>query len=231
MNDQLTNWLDEKMKEFEPHFREFNKGMMRKVPLWMALCIVGLTALGFIVGGDVKSVLKLHFPLGCGLAVFIWLCFFIQSKAVSMKRVRAAYEKEAQRIGNNQADCDAFLQQAKTHSEKQIWFMNGASDKYPCCLTVGQDYWLFFRSLSCCIVRAADIKRIYGKEETTRVGYDVGDSHVRQNLGIGVSIVIEYKEGSASANEKRNDKLFLENGDQLQQAMELIRTYCPHLAS
>lgn len=38
--------------------------------------VVGMTALGFAVGGDAASVFTLHFPIGCGIALIIWFCFW-----------------------------------------------------------------------------------------------------------------------------------------------------------
>lgn len=108
--------------------------------------------------------------------------------------------------------------------------MNSASDKYPARLTVGPDHWLYFRG-GCSVYKVSDMESLKAVQETARVGYNVGDTRVRQNLGIGVSIVVGYREGTASASGGPSAKVCLENSKQLLEAQELIKKYCPKAGS
>ncbi len=222
MDNDLSQWLEREMEDYQPVFKAFNRRLMKKTPLWMALSVAGMVALGFVVGYDWTYVLRVHFLIGLGFAVFIWLCFWLQTRTVSMKKVRAAYEKALAELGAG--DQAAFVRQASQTGH--VDFLNSASDKYPARLTVGPDYWLYFRG-GCQVFRVADIQRLSAKEESTRVGYSIGDTRVRQNLGVGVSLVVEYREGTAAAAQSPSGKIFLENAKQLGQTQELIKRYCP----
>ena len=224
MSEDMRRWLDTEMKDFEKAFKEFNSGTMRKVPLWMALCVAGLVALGFAVGAEWTYVLRVHLPIGVGVALFVWLCFWLQTRSVSMKKVRKSYEGALQ--GLAPADQAAFVHQAPLCGK--VDFSNRLTDKYPARLTVGPDYWLYFRDLGCQVFKVADMQRLYAREETTRVGYEVGNSRVRQNLGVGVSLVAEYREGTAFAAGNGNARIYLDNGKQFEAAQGLIQKYCPN---
>ncbi len=93
MNDSLRQWLDAEMKDYAPRFKAFNRRLMRRVPIWMALSVAAMVALGFGVGYDWQYVVKVHLLIGLGFAAFIWLCFWIQTRSVSMKKVRGMYEQ------------------------------------------------------------------------------------------------------------------------------------------
>ena len=214
MNDSLCQWLDAEMKDYAPRFKAFNRRLMRRVPIWMALSVAAMVALGFGVGYDWQYVVKVHLLIGLGFAAFIWLCFWIQTRSVSIKKVRGMYEH-------------ALLELSPSDQEA---FMNSASDKYPARLTVGPDYWLYFRG-GCSVYKVSDMESLKAVQETTRVGYNVGDTRVRQNLGIGVSIVAGYREGTASASGGPSAKVYLENSKQLGEAQELIKKYCPKAGS
>lgn len=225
MNEGLTHWLDGEMRDYEQVLGRFNRRLMKKVPLWMALCVAGMVALGFGVGYDWTYVVRVHLLIGVGLAAFVWLCFWLQTRGASVKRVRREYERC---LGSLSAgDQEAFVLQASQCGRAD--FLNPASDKYPARLTVGPDYWLYYRG-SCRVFRVADIGRLYARQETTRVGYNLGDTHVRQSLGVGVSLVAEFREGTSAAAQSREDKIYLENARQLGEAETLIRRYCPKAA-
>ncbi len=113
-----------------------------------------------------------------------------------------------------------------TRSYGELNFLNVEFDKYPSRFIAGNDYWIFFKDLNCRFIRVDDIESIYGKEEKTRVHYSTSTTHVRQNVAVGVSLVIKYKENSASAAEYQEEKLFFDNGEQYGQALELIKKYC-----
>lgn len=223
MGNEIKRWLDAEMQDFQKALRDFNSGTMKKLPLWMFLCVAGMVALGFFVGADGAYVLRLHLPVGVGLALFVWLCFWLQSRSVSIKKVRASYEKALGALSPQ--DQAGFASQAPQCG--QVGFTNRLTDKYPARLTVGPEYWLYFRDLGCQVFRVADMGRLYAREEHTRVGYDIGKTHVRQSLGVGVSLVVEYRDGTAFAAQNSSAAIYLENAKQLEEAYALIRRHCP----
>ena len=53
----------------------------------------------------------------------------------------------------------------------------------------------------------------------TKIGYNVGDKHIKQNVSVGVSLIISYK------NKKEDDTIFLGNEKQVEQAKKSIQKY------
>ena len=60
MSDSLRRWLDAEMQDFTPRFKAFNRRLMKRVPLWMALSVAAMVALGFGVGYEWQYVMKVH---------------------------------------------------------------------------------------------------------------------------------------------------------------------------
>lgn len=225
MIDPLRQWLDAEMEDYAPVFRAFNRRLMRRVPIWMALSVIALVALGFGVGYDWQYVARVHLLIGLGIAVLIWLCCWLQTRSVSMKKVRDMCEKALSDL--SPSGQEAFARQAPTGRAD---FANSATDKYPARLIVGPEYWLYFRD-SCHIYRVSDMERLRVIEETGRIGYKMGDTRVRQTIGLGVSIVVGYRDGTSSASRDPEAKVYLENAKQLEEARTLIAKYCPKAGS
>lgn len=227
MDEQMKRWLDEEMKEYADALKEFSQKQTRMVYLWMGCSVVGMVALGFAVGGDAASVFRMHFPIGCVIALFVWFCFWVQNKFSSIKKVRAAYERSIAAFFQKEEDRNTFLRQMESGNYGKLHFLNTAMDKYPCRFIAGPDYFMFVRSLSCSFIRVADIDDIYAEEEKSRVRYRMGDYRIMQNITMGISLVIEYKPDAVSKKGEERDKIYLENGKQFDQVVELIRKYCP----
>lgn len=96
MDAKMEMWLDQEMQEFSEVLKTFKKKQKNKAPLWMAAFLIGMVALGFIVGYDVSYVMRVHLPIGCGIALFAGLCFWLPAKISNVKAVRKAYEKAMQ---------------------------------------------------------------------------------------------------------------------------------------
>ena len=223
MGNDIKRWLDAEMQDFAKDLKAYNKGTMKKLPLWMALCVIGMVTLGFVVGAGLSTVLTLHLPIGLGLAAFVGLCFWLQGRSVSVKKARASYEKALSALPPQ--DQAAFAAQAPQCG--QASFANRLTDKNPARLTIGPEYWLYFRDLGCQVYRVADMQRLGARQETTRVGYSLGETRVRQNLGTGVSLVVGYRDGTASAGKSPEATLYLDNAKQLEEAYALIHRHCP----
>ncbi len=229
MDERIQMWLEGELKEFSADFKRFNEKVTKMMYLWMAVSVAGMTALGFIVGGDAASVFKLHFPIGCGIALFIWICFVVQMKRGSTKKVRSAYERAMTEAFHSEEDKAAFVRQIESGSFGKTVFMNTVVDRFPSRFQAGSEYLIFNRDLAVRFIRVADIEDIYCREEKSRTRYHLGDYNVIQSLTIGISLIIEYKSGSASERKSGEDSLYLENGKQVETVFEYIRRYCPEL--
>ena len=225
MNEQTKLWLDQEMKDFSQLLKQFRAKINKRVPVWMAISVAAMFLLGILVGYDITYVLRVHFVIGCGIAFFIWFCFWLQGRATSAKKARKAYEKAMADFFVSDEDQAAFNRQMDTQNYGTVNFLTITTDNYPCRFLAGPDYWIYFKNGRCQFIRTADIARVYEQEETSRISYNVGNRRVRQNMSVGVSLVIEYKEESPSAQKQKEDKLFTENQTQSNAVTELIRKH------
>ncbi len=225
MNVQLKEWLDAEMKEFSGILADFKKKQKSKAPLWMAACIAGMVALGVLAGYDWAYILRVHFLIGCVLALMAGLCFWLPSKISSIGKVRKIYEKAMTKFFKTQEDQELFIRQMSSGNYGKVNFYNVNTESYPSRFIAGPAYWMFFSGRFCKFIRAADVERVEGREETTRVSYHAGSRNVHQRMSVGVSMVITYKENSPSAREinSREDTLFFQNGEQYRAALELVK--------
>lgn len=219
MNEQIKLWLDKEMSEMQNEIHKLNQKLMKKVPLWMALSIGIMVGIGILAGYDFSYILKVHFLIGCVFAFFIWLCFYLQTKTTSIKKVRSVYEKAIKKMLTDKEEIEPFTNQMEKGSYEAITFQNPTTDKYPARLLVGEDFWVYYRYPSCTIIRACDVEEINIKNETSRISYNVGNTRVRQNISAGVSFNISYK------TEKEDSTIWLGNVEQVEQAKQLIQKY------
>lgn len=228
---QLDAWLKEEMEAFSGVLSQFQKKQRKKAPLWMAGSVLVLVAIGFLAGYDVGYILKVHLPIGCGIALFAGLCFWIPSKVSNIKKVQKAYEAAMTDFFQTDEEKERFVQQMQAGQYDAVNFLNVNQESYPSRLLVGPEYWVYF-SRFCQIIRTSDIESICGKEETTRVSYTAGNTRVRQKLAVGVSLVLTYREGSDSALQHKDgtQSLFFQKSEQYKQALDLIRKQCPRYA-
>lgn len=228
MSEKSAAWLEEEMKEFSGILQTFKKKQKNKAPLWMAVCLIGMVALGFAVGYDIAYIMRVHFPIGCGIALLAGLCFWLPSKISNIKGVRKAYEKAMEDFFQSQEEQDLFVRQMESGNYDKVHFYNVNTETYPARFIAGPDYWMYFNGV-CRFVRTEDIQSIHIKNETT--GVNVGGS--RKRITVGVSLVITYKQNSVSANKNRDtdESLFFQKGEQCQEALELIKRQCPQYQS
>ena len=187
--------------------------------IWMAAAVAGMVALGFGVGYDWTYVVRVHLPIGAGIAVFIWLCVLLTSRAGTMKNVRKSFEEALSTLPSS--DQEAFVRQEFGRAD----FLNTFEDSFPARLLAGPDFWLYFRGV-CQIYRVADMETLQVREEKTQLHYKIGSTRVRQKAGAGVSFVISYREDTGSAK-RRSDRLYLADWEQFQTAKDLIARHCP----
>lgn len=219
MSEILKEWLDGELRDFEPVWKSFRNKQQRMYYIWMAVAVVGMVALGFGVGYDWTYVVRVHLPIGAGIAVFIWLCVLLTSRASSMKNVRKIFEKALSTL--SPSDQEAFARQ----DFGRVDFLNTFEDGYPARLLVGPDFWLYFRGV-CHIYRVADMEKLQVQEEKTQLHYNIGGTRVRQKVGVGVSLVVDYREGTVSGK-KQQDRVYLAKWEQFKTAKDLIARHCP----
>lgn len=219
MSETLRQWLDRELQDFEPVWRSFRSRQRRMYYIWMAVAVAGMVALGFAAGYDLAYVLRVHLLIGLGIAVFIWLCVLLTSRGCTMKNARKQFEKALSAL--SPSDQEAFVRQDFGRTD----FLNTLEDSFPARLLAGPDFWLYFRGV-CHIYRVSDIEALGVREEKTRLSYKVGNTHVRQKVGAGVSLTVDYREDTGSARE-RSDQLYLTSWEQFKTAKELIHRHCP----
>lgn len=219
MSETLREWLDGELRDFEPVWKSFRGRQRRMYYIWMAVAVAGMVALGFGVGYEPAYVLRVHLPIGLGIAAFIWLCVLLAGRANTMKNARKQFEKALSALPPS--DQEAFARQDFGRAD----FLNTFEDSFPARLLAGPDFWLYFRG-ACHIYRVSDMESLGAQEEKTQLHYNVGNARVRQKVGVGVSLTVGYRADTVSA-EKGADRLYLASWKQFQAAKELIDRHCP----
>ena len=219
MSETLREWLDREFRDFEPVWKSFRGKQRRMYYIWMAAAAAGMVALGFGAGYDLAYVLRVHLLIGIGIAAFIWLCVLLTSRANTMKNARKQFEKALSIL--SPSDQEAFVRQNFGRAD----FLNTIEDSFPARLLIGPDFWLYFRSV-CHIYRVSDMKALGVREEKTRLYYKVGNTRVRQKVGAGISLTVDYRKDAGSAKE-RSERLYLTSWEQFQTAKGLIDRHCP----
>lgn len=237
MSERMKLWLDGELKAYEATMREFRKKVNKTGYIMMALCVAGMMLLGFIValsvGEDILMVFRVHLPIGCVMALFVWFCFWCQGKSVKMKKIRDACETNIAAFFQSEEEQEAFLAQMESNHYGRISYMdfvNTLYDKAPTQFVAGADYFMILSRYGIQFIRTADIKNIYAEEVKSRVRYSVGDSRVSQNMTVGISLIMEYKENAlARLGLKPDDyaSLFLHGMKQVDETRALIKKYCP----
>ncbi len=230
MDHRLELWLDNEMRTTEESLKGFTAKLKRNMYIYMAVAVAGMVLLGVIAGVPAKTVLTIHLPIGVGIAAFIWLCFLLQMKTTSIKKIRKIYDKAFESFFTSEYDVKAFTDIAEDSGRRDITLMNLTAGKYPCRVTVSENYWVIFRNFSCRIIRPDDIKSIRSETEKTRVGYNLGNSRVSQKMAIGVSMIIEYKEGTQSFAKNKSESLFLNGSKEYEKIKSLILERCSKAA-
>lgn len=227
MDGRLNVWLEREMEEYSGLLGKFKKRQMKWVPLWMAVSVGAMVALGFGVGYDFNYVLRVHFVIGCGIALFILFLSWIMSATTTMKPVRKGYEKAMGEFFLSEEDVNLFCRQMEEKNYDVLTFMNPSSEKFPTRFIAGPDYWVYFCCGRCSLVRVADIESIHESNESTTLSYNVGGTRVRQDVSSGASIAVVYKNDTASQQKTKMEKLYFTKRDQFRQAMELVKKRCP----
>ena len=70
------------------------------------------------------------------------------------------------------------------------------------------------------------MENLWAQEEKIQLHYKVGSTRVRQKVGAGVSLVVDYREDTG-LDKRQPDRLYLASWDQFHTAKHLITQHCP----
>ncbi len=230
MDERIKQWLESELKEYEAALREYNRKLMNMMYIGMAAALAFPVILGFAMGRDVVSILKMQLPGGCVLAFIVWICCWGQKKTTTIKKVRAAYEKEIAAFFRSEEEKEVFVRQMESRNYGAINFTESSFllvSKYPYRFIAGPDYFVFSTGSGCSFIRTANIRNADVRKESSQVRTNVGGSTVRMNISAGVSFYIELKEAPASDRERMEECILLRNESQVTRVRELIKEYCP----
>lgn len=225
MNSRMKAWMEEDLKELKVYLDDFKKKQMRLVPLWMALCVAGMCALGIVAGADMEYVLHFHLPVGCGIALFVGLAYWLQNQTTSIGKLRKQYQKKMWLPEHAQ---DAFAEQMADKSY-EAWNFTQKGEKYPRRLLVGPKYWMYLLLNRCFYFQVADIESVKIQSEQLDIRRRIGDTSSWKQTVSTVSLELSYYEGSESARMKAPDFLLFDNTEQLTKALQMIERNCPEL--
>lgn len=230
MDERIKLWLESELKEYEAALREYNRKLMNMAYIGMAVCAAFPVILGFGMGRDVASILKMQLPGGCVLAFIVWICCWEQKKTATVKKVRTAYEKEIAAFFQSEEEKEVFIRQMENHNYGAINFTESSFllvSKYPYRFIAGPDYFVFSTGSGCSFIRTANIRNADVRKESSQVRTNVGGSNVKMNISAGVSLYIELKEAPASASGFKEECICLRNESQVTRVRELIKEHCP----
>lgn len=227
MNTQMKAWMEEDLKEFKKYLDAFKRKQMRLVPLWMLLCVAGVSALGIVAGGEIDDVLHLHLPVGCGIALFVGLAYWIQNQTTSIGKLRKQYQKKLWLSEHAQS---AFAEQMM-EKKYEAWNFSQKGEKYPRRLLVGPQYWMYLFLGRCFYFQAADIKSMKVQKDDLNIRHRIGETGSWKQTVSTVSIELSYYEGSESACLNAPDMLLFDNMEQLSKALQMIERNCPGLSA
>lgn len=219
MSEAVQEWLENELRDFEPVWKSFKSRQQKRHRIWMAAAVAGLVVLGFVAGYSWTYVLRVHLLIGIGLAAFIWLCVRVTGRGGTMQDAKKQLEEALSSLSPSEQE--SFVRQEFGRAD----FFNTSDDVLPARLLAGPDFWLYFRNV-CQICRVSDMEALEAREEKVCLHYKTGSTRVRQKVCAGVSLVVEYRQGSSS-DTGQPDTLYLASWEQLKTAKELIARHCP----
>lgn len=223
MTDQMKAWVEKDLKEYDKTIKQFQGNNMKKVPLWMLISIVGMVALGIAVGADAATIMRIHFPIGLVIAVFIGFCFWITTKTTSIKKVRKVYEKEIEASLNEQEQA-AFCKQMESGQWETVCHTS-IYNNYPVRMLIGADYWLYCNGTGCSMIKTSEIAMLKKDEQYAPVSVNVGSAKVRGNTSAGVLLTVVFEK----EYDKKDKNLFFDKGQHVNEVLKVIEKFCPQM--
>ncbi len=227
---EMQEWIEKEAANFEPTLAEAKKKNMKKLPLWMMISVAAMVALGFAVGGSVEDVMKLHLPIGVGIAVFIALTKLLMNSSLSKKTIVKLYTKGAQSDfkkddGQNQS---LLCAQMNSGNYEEFEYKEKQS-AYPSKMFIGPDYWVHLNRFPAKYIKASDVSRVCFSGVNTTISYQTSSSNVKQSVQTGFELVAELKADTNDKKQKIKTKtvLFCDKIEDVSPVFDMIRKYCP----
>lgn len=228
---QMQEWIKNEAANSENMLAAARKKNMKKLPVWMALCVAGMVALGlFAYRGDVQVVLKVHLPIGIGIALFVALFTIWQQKCILNKKMLIkAYEKGATAAFNDRQEQDQVLfchqMGQKDCEEVEFW---EKQISFPSKVIIGTDYWVYRSNVTANFVKVSDVLGAHLANSKARISYKIGNTKVKQNVIVGVELIVDYKKDSG-VKSTSDSVIYFDNKKQALPVIELIKKYCPQV--
>lgn len=223
MTDQMKVWMEKDLEAYDKAIKQFQGKNRKKVPLWMLISIVCMVALGIAVGADAATIMRIHFPIGLVIAVFIWFCYWITTKTTSIKKVRKGYEKEIEAALNEQEQA-AFCGQMESGAWEEVCYTSSYSN-YPVRMLIGADYWFYSNGTGCSIIKTSEIALLKKDEQYAPVSVNVGGAKVRTNTSAGVILKVVYEKEC----QKEDTRLFFDKGQRVNEVLKIMERFCPQM--
>jgi len=228
---QMQEWIEKEAVNSEKMLASARKKNMQKLPVWMAVCIVGMIALGFVAGMGVQGVLKLHLPIGIGLALFSALFTVWQQKSILNKKIiiKAYIKGAASEFANSpEQNQSLFCHQMSDGRYEEVEYSQ-SQIPFPSKVIVGSDYWVYRNHVMSVFVKVSDVSEIHLAKTKVRMSYDKGNTQVKKNAAVGVELVVDYKENSSPKKISPCSVMFFDNNEQASQVLALIKKHCPQI--
>lgn len=228
---QMQEWIEKDAADSETTLADARKKNMAKVPLWVGISIVGMSALGLAVGAGVQGVLKLHLPIGIGIAVFMALyTFWQQSGIVNTKRLIKAYQRGVNFAfnGRPEEDQSLFCNQMMSHNYDQTEYWEKQLP-FPSKVIIGPDFWVYRNHFTSTFVKVADVSKVHLAKTSVKVSYNTNSSHVKQKICVGMELVVEYIEDSVMRKISPHSAMYFNDHEQASQVIALIQKHCPQI--
>lgn len=237
MSERMKLWLEEELKAYESTLREYKKKVNKMAWIAAALCVAAMMLLGVYIaistGKSIVSIFYIHLPAGCIFGLFVWFCFWCQSKGASMKKARVVIEREFIDFFKTQEEQEIFLNQMERRNYGIIIYadlQNLLYDKYPEQFVAGADYFMLFSGSYCLFIRVSDIQNIHVRTEKTKARANMDGSLITVKAVTGYSLIIEYKEEALARLGLAKDydmHIYLRSNKQIEDTVSLIKKYCP----
>ncbi len=77
MDEDIRLWIDKELKQYTVILQEFNQALPKKLYVFMAFNMIGMTAFGFFTSGDITTALGRYLSIAC-IVDYVWM--FLASK-------------------------------------------------------------------------------------------------------------------------------------------------------
>ena len=216
---QLEEWIKNDASLQEEMLAKYRQKRVKQILIGIVVCIVGLVALGIAVGATPAEILRIHFPVGCGIAALYALIYLWDLTRISQKRIIKLYQKAAKSCFRSEQEEQEFVRTMKPETYSKMYYY-WKTDSFERMFMISKDYIVFLTYQTAYFIKIADIDKV-----VTETIYKKTNNHKE---AIGVSMTIEMKKRE---NEKKSKSynLVFSNGEVLSEAIGLMEMFSPQV--